>query len=160
ARARVWTNAGDSYTSNFHCQVPRLRRTDRMSQKESKFMSDYDSPWKDVLDHFLRLFLAFFFPEIHAAVDWSKGYESLHTELQRLMPDSETSKRFADRLFRVWRLDGEEAWVLIHIEVQSQPDDNFAERMYVYNYRIYDHFHRPVVSLAVLGDDRAEWRPN
>lgn len=32
--------------------------------------------------------------------------------------------------------------------------------MYTYNYRIYDRYKRPVVSLAVLGDERANWRPN
>jgi hypothetical protein len=32
--------------------------------------------------------------------------------------------------------------------------------MYVYNYRLYDRFRRRVVSLAVLGDERANWRPD
>jgi flagellar biosynthesis/type III secretory pathway protein FliH len=32
--------------------------------------------------------------------------------------------------------------------------------MYVYNYRIFDRFRRPVVSLAVLGDEQHDWRPN
>ena len=26
-------------------------------------MSDFDNPWKEVLEHFFRPFLAFFFPE-------------------------------------------------------------------------------------------------
>jgi len=30
---------------------------------------------------------------------------------------------------------------------------------YVYNYRIYDKFRFPVVSLAVLTDERPKWRP-
>ena len=68
--------------------------------------------------------------------------------------------RLADKLFRVWRLDGEEAWVLIHVEIQNQVDEEFAERMYVYNYRLYDRFRRPIVSLAVLGDERPQWRPD
>src|SRR5437899_2164717 len=29
-------------------------------------LADNDSPWKEALDHFLRPFLAFFFPAIHA----------------------------------------------------------------------------------------------
>ena len=32
--------------------------------------------------------------------------------------------------------------------------------MFVYNYRIFDRFRRPVVSLAVLADDREGWRPD
>jgi flagellar biosynthesis/type III secretory pathway protein FliH len=49
---------------------------------------------------------------------------------------------------------------LIHIEVQSQQETNFAERMFVYNYRIYDRYRRSVASLAVLGDENHKWRPN
>ncbi len=55
---------------------------------------------------------------------------------------------------RVWRLDGEEAWVLIHVEVQNQAEVDFGERMFVYHYRIFDRFRRPMVSLAVLGDEQ------
>ena len=42
---------------------------------------DYDSPWKDILERYFPPFMAFFFPEAHADIDWSKGYESLDTEL-------------------------------------------------------------------------------
>ena len=35
---------------------------------------------------------------------------------------------------------------------QGQPESDFAKRMYVYNYRLFDRYDRPVVSLAVLGD--------
>jgi hypothetical protein len=31
--------------------------------------------------------------------------------------------------------------------------------MYVYNYRIFDRYNRPVASLAVLADDDPAWRP-
>ncbi|MEW6496664.1 MAG: transposase [Cyanobacteriota bacterium] len=46
-----------------------------------------------------------------------------------------------------------------HIEVQSQVQSVFAERMYVYNNRIFDRYRRKVVSLAVLADDQPYWRP-
>jgi hypothetical protein len=32
--------------------------------------------------------------------------------------------------------------------------------MYVYNYRAFDLYEKPVVSLAILGDERLNWRPN
>ncbi len=69
-------------------------------------------------------------------------------------------RRLADKLVQVWRRDGAEAWVLIHIEVQGQEEAAFPQRMFVYHYRLFDRYNRPVVSLAVLGDDRATWRPN
>jgi hypothetical protein len=34
--------------------------------------------------------------------------------------DAELGRRLADKLVKVWRRDGEEVWVLIHIEVQGQ----------------------------------------
>ena len=48
----------------------------------------------------------------------------------------------------------------MHIEVQSQAQEEFPERMYIYNYRIYDRYRKPVVSLAILADDRETWRPD
>lgn len=50
--------------------------------------------------------------------------------------------------------------MLVHIEVQSQPEMEFARRMYVYNYRLFDRYNRRVASFAILGDDRPAWRPN
>ena len=66
----------------------------------------------------------------------------------------------ADKLVKVWRKNGAETWVLIHVEVQSQDEADFAERMFVYHYRIFDKYRRKVVSLAILGDERSNWRPN
>jgi len=44
---------------------------------------DYDSPWKEALERFLPDFLALLFPEAHAGIDWSQGYEFLDKELQQ-----------------------------------------------------------------------------
>ena len=32
--------------------------------------------------------------------------------------------------------------------------------MFIYNYRSYDLFNQPVISLAILGDENKNWRPN
>ena len=50
--------------------------------------------------------------------------------------------------------------MLVHIEVQGDEDADFAKRMYVYNYRLFDRYDRRVASLAVLTDDRPQWRPS
>ncbi len=125
----------------------------------STAQAEYDSPWKEALEVYFEPFLALLFPAVHALIDWSRPYESLEQEFQQLAKDAEVGKRFTDKLFKVWRQDGEAAWVLVHIEVQSQEDTGFAERMFVYNYRCFDRYRQPVISLAVLGDDRASWRP-
>ena len=43
--------------------------------------------------------------------------------------------------------------------MQSQVDASFSERMFVYYYRLYDRYKKQVVSLAILGDENAQWRP-
>jgi hypothetical protein len=104
--------------------------------------------------------LAFYFPDIHAAIDWTRSYEWLNTELRQVVRDAELGKRLADVLVKVWYKDGKEEWLFIHIEVQGWPESDFPHRMFVYHYRIFDRYNRQVVSLAVLADDRPQWRPN
>ncbi|HJT31270.1 MAG TPA: hypothetical protein VJ783_04420 [Pirellulales bacterium] len=84
----------------------------------------------------------------------------LDKELQQITPESEQGRRVADKLVKVWRTSGHDKWVLVHVEVQSQQESDFAERMFVYNYRLFDRYNRRVASFAILGDNRSGWRPN
>jgi hypothetical protein len=120
---------------------------------------DYDSPWKEALERYLPDFLALLFPQAHAGIDWSKGYEFLDKELQQIVRDAALGRRLADKLVRVVDFSGHEDWLLIHLEVQGDPDTELGERLFVYNYRIFDRHRRPVISLAVLADEQAQWRP-
>jgi len=121
--------------------------------------ADYDNPWKEALSLYFQPFIAFFFPIIHDNINWERGYEFLDNELQQIVREAEIGFREADKLVKVWQNNGQETWILIHIEIQSQPQSQFAERMYVYNNRIFDRYRRPVVSLAILADEQASWRP-
>jgi len=126
----------------------------------NKGLDDYDSPWKKILEAYFQEFMVFFFPAAAEGIDWSRGYAFLDKELQQIVQDAELGKRLADKLVQVWRKDGEDAWVLAHVEVQGQERPDFAKRMFVYNYRIFDRYDRPVASLAVLSDERTGWRPD
>jgi hypothetical protein len=121
---------------------------------------DFDSPWKESLELYFRAFLALFFRQIEEDIEWSRGFEFLDKELQRIVPTSESGRLYVDKLVKVWRKNGREAWVLIHIEVQTQRERNFARRMYDYNTRIFQRYNRTVVSLAVLADDDRNWQPD
>ena len=122
--------------------------------------ANYDESWKEALNEYFESFLIFFFPEVHQLIDWTQTPRSLDRELQEITASSATEKRIADKLYQVWLLDKRVIWILIHIEIQSQYEVDFGERMYVYNYRSFDLYHKPVVSLAVLGDESNKWRPN
>jgi len=43
---------------------------------------------------------------------------------------------------KVCRRDGADIWVLAYIEVQSQENAEFARRMFVYYYRLFDRYAR------------------
>jgi hypothetical protein len=120
---------------------------------------EQDSAWKEVLDNFFEEFLRFFFTEIHQGIDWSRGFEFLDKELEPILRDAEIGKQITDKLVKVHILDGSETWILIHIEVQGQPEEGFPRRIYHYNSRIELRYDRDVVSLAVLTDRSRSFRP-
>jgi hypothetical protein len=123
--------------------------------------SDFDSPWKEALELYFPECMEFFFPEAERHIDWSAGYEFLDKELQQIVRDAEVGKRFADKLVRVRLMrSGEEAWILVHVEVQGHHETAFAERMFVYNYRLFDRYKRAVASFAILTDESRAWRPH
>ncbi|MBF0407718.1 MAG: hypothetical protein HQM10_10215 [Candidatus Riflebacteria bacterium] len=122
--------------------------------------SDYDSAWKILISKKFKRFIQFFFPGIHDDISWKKGYVFLDAELQKIVRNSVSGKRYVDKLVRVTRKNGSESCIFIHIEVQSTRDGSFAKRMYTYNYRISDRFDKPVASLAILADIVIKWRPS
>ena len=62
----------------------------------------------------------------------------LDQELRAVVQDAELGKRFVDKLVRVNVLNGDEKWIYIHVEVQGTKQAEFAKRIFVYNYRIFD----------------------
>ena len=126
---------------------------DKESVSDEFSNDDYDSPWKDAVEHYFPELMAFYFPMAYAEIDWSKEHVFLDQELRAIVQDAELGKRYVDKLVRVLLLTGDERWIYIHIEVQGSQQAEFAKRMFVYNYRIFDRFDRPVASMAVLADE-------
>ena len=122
-------------------------------------IDDYDSPWKEAVEHYFPEFMGFYFPNAYAEIDWSKEHAFLDQELRAVVQDAELGKRFVDKLVRVTLLNGDENWIYLHVEVQGTKQAEFAERIFVYNYRLYDRYRRPIASMAVLADENAQWKP-
>ncbi len=126
----------------------------------TELTANYDETWKKAITEYFDSFLLFFYPDIHRVINWEKTPISLEKELEQITSSAETEKRHADKLYKVWLLDNQEIWLLIHVEIQSQYDKKFPLRMFVYNYRAFDLYNKPVISLAILGDESKSWRPS
>lgn len=122
--------------------------------------ADYDSPWKDVIEQFFVEFMQFFFLRIYKQIDWNQGFVFLDKELQKITRDAEATRNTVDKLVKVFLLGGQEIWILVHIEVQGQREAGFAGRMFIYYYRIFERYRKPIVSLAILTDEGKTWRPS
>ena len=129
-------------------------------QSERPPSSDMDGGWKDVIEDFTEDFFKFYLPEMHEGIDFSGGVKFLDKELNEIISGSDNIRREADRLLEVRLKNGAAEWVLIHIEVQGFRDDSFTERMYVYNYRIFDKYRKRTASVVVLIDGDRRFRPD
>src|SRR3954454_21721067 len=111
---------------------------------------EFDSPWKEALDYAFEPFLALLFPHAHADIDRSRGYELMDKELRQAIPEAEVGPRVVYFLAKVWRKNGREEWVLVHVKGQSQYDASFPERMFVKNRRIFTRFGRSAIISSLL----------
>ncbi len=75
---------------------------------EKKPSTEYDSPWKEIIEQFFEAFMTFFFPEIHQKIDWTRNYEFLDQELQKVVREAITKTRRVDKLVKVWLNNTEE----------------------------------------------------
>jgi len=118
---------------------------------------DYDSPWKEALERYFPEFIALLYPKIHAEIDWTHAPELLDKELEQVVRDAELGRRYADKLAKVYTRDGAETWVLIHVEVQGEPDARPSFRRATYQQSRWGcefTFRFPVQKLL---DWRARW---
>ncbi|WP_020473109.1 RpnC/YadD family protein [Zavarzinella formosa] len=120
---------------------------------------EFDGPWKETLDLFFERCIAFFFPSLHAQIDWNEPPVNLDTELQKILREGEIGAGRVDKLVRVKWLDGRYQWLYIHVEVQSQQDNELARRVFTYHTRLFHLYDQHPVNLVILGDDSPSWRP-
>jgi hypothetical protein len=111
-----------------------------------------DLLWKGILEEVFDDLLRFIFPQADQLFDMSRVFEFLDKELNEIYPEpyKKGRTRFVDKLVKVFRQDGGEEWLLIHVEVQGHMDRFFAERMFRYYYRIFDRYGKPVTAIAIF----------
>jgi len=107
---------------------------------------------EEVFDDLLR----FLFPDADQVYNMERGFEFLDKELSEMYPEpvKPSNTRFADKLVKVFQRNGEENWMLCHIEVQGKTKRKdrqlFADRMFRYFYRIWDKYQKPVSAVAIF----------
>lgn len=123
-----------------------------------------DQLWKSLLEDVFDDFLRFAFPEADKIFDMVRGFEYLDKELNELTPEPNlpSQTRFVDKLAKVYRKNGKEEWLLIHIEVQSAGSKHtpFPERMFQYYYRLFDRYKKPITAIAILTGPNNHKIPN
>jgi hypothetical protein len=125
-----------------------------------------DEIWKRAIHNLFQPMVLFYFPRLSEEVDWSQGHTFLEQELANLYTPEKMGKRFVDVLAQMHLFSGEDTYVLFHVEVQGygsgeEQIQEFEERMFDYYYRIRDKWgHKNIVSLAILTDNNANYRPD
>ena len=125
-----------------------------------KKKTDYDSPWKTVIEKHFSECIQFYYPDLYTQIDWSHPPRFLDQELRQIALKDKNQLRRLDKLVELRFLDHSIEWVLIHLEVQNQKDDSFVKRMFIYHYRIFEKYGRHPISLALLTDSNEKWRPH
>ncbi len=120
-----------------------------------------DTLWKGIIEDLFADFLLYFYPDwAMKEVDFSQAFEFLDKELDEIFPNSHTEKRYADKLVKVPLKNGQNQWILVHIEVQGYVDMDFPARMFTYFYRIRDRWQKEIMALAILTDKKPDFQPN
>ncbi len=121
-----------------------------------------DLLWKGMIEEVFDDLLRFIFPGADDVFDMQRGFEFLDKELNEMYPEpgKNSDTRFVDKLVKVFRLDGHEEWLLVHIEVQGHTDKQFPERMFRYYYRIFDRYQQPITAIAIFTGPNGSGMPD
>jgi hypothetical protein len=109
---------------------------------------EYDKSWKEVVTQLFMPFVGFFMADLYEEVDWNIPPEFLEKELHNAK-NIKKSKRIVDKLVKVQLKNGEEKWIFIHIEFQTDGDKSIGVRMYEYYQLIRERYGKEVVALVI-----------
>jgi hypothetical protein len=95
--------------------------------------SDYDGAWKVALRLHLSEFIEKFFPVEHATIDWQYQPQWFDKELSLVLSQARQPNRHVDVAAKVRLKNGQFQWILLHVEVQSSYEPDFAVRIAHYH---------------------------
>ncbi|TAE71715.1 MAG: hypothetical protein EAZ85_10245, partial [Bacteroidetes bacterium] len=120
-----------------------------------------DLLWKGIIENLFEDFLYYFFPDwAKKEVDFSKPFEFLDKELDKIYTTTKENVKNADKLVKVFLKNGTEKYILLHIEVQGYKDDEFSKRMFTTFYRLFDMFKANIMAFALYTDEIIDYKPS
>ncbi len=119
---------------------------------------NFDSHWKTIITELFEDFVHFFLPKLYPRIDFSIQPIFLQQELEKIIKDETMEgKIINDKLVKVKLKNGEDRYILIHIEIQSSRDLGFQRRMFKYFCRIFETYEgNDITAIAVY---TGKWRP-
>ena len=106
----------------------------------------HDQRFKEFLQTFLQEFLRLFFPDLEQRLDFRK-IEFLDKEVFTNL--AEGSSRRADVVAKLTTHDGLPKLLLVHIEIQANPEKGFPERMCEYYSLLRSRYKIPVFPVVI-----------
>ena len=119
-----------------------------------------DQLWKGVIEEMFEDFVAFFMPAMYPHIDFTREIAFLDKELEQIYSENDDKLRLVDKLVKVFTHDGEEHWILIHIEIQGYFDPLFPKRMYIYFVRLTEKYDKSISAIAVFSDGVKNYKPD
>lgn len=122
--------------------------------------AQFDESWKFGVIFYFPLLIKIFFPKLYDDIDWTQKFIEVSTEnVRKSMKDiGGFEKQIADLAFRVF-LKSRQNHVIIHVDIQATPQDNFSARITSYNRNLANEHGRRVISIAILVDKDLSWDP-
>ena len=59
---------------------------------------NFDEGWKEIIGSYFPQLMEFFFPDAYRDIDFDQGYEFLDTELERIVKESVSGRRWGQVL--------------------------------------------------------------
>ena len=150
--------------------LKQLNMSEEPEMISGKFTADeteiprkkHDSLLKAAFEDCFAHLLRFFFKDADKLFDMGRGVDFVDKELLEITPDRLRfgGTRTTDMLARVYRVDGQEQWILLHLEIQGEGNERFSYRMFEYYYRAIDRFNKPVVAFAVFTGAAGQHQPS
>ena len=115
-------------------------------------MQKQDYLWKGIVSKLFPDFMRLVHPEIEQVLDLDRECEFLDKELQQVdqLADGKYAQRIVDHLVKVYTKEGNDNYILLHVEVQGRYSANFSERMFQYYYLLKNKYKRSVAAYAII----------